>query len=80
MSRYGEVTRAQIKDKLIMRVIGWQDQLVKECLEWIRIVKGTHDPKILEAYEAGMRKGYMDCFNTLILHDLIKNGEGFKPS
>ncbi len=80
MSRYSEITREQIKDKLIMRVIGWQDQEVKDQLVWLAGVKGITDTKQLEAYEAGMRNGYMNCFNTLVLHDLIRNGEGFKPS
>jgi len=72
MTRYGEITREQIKDKLIMQVIGWQEQEAKECLEWIRIVKGVKDKGVLEAYEAGLKQGYMKCFNTLVLHNLVK--------
>lgn len=49
----------------------WKKGIVEDSMEWVKGVKNVTDPKILEAYEAGLKNGMAALIGILRLHDVI---------
>ena len=56
----------------------WQDNIVADKVGWARDVNKITDPKLLEAYEAGLRQGMTSLRAALRLHGML-NEEAVRP-
>lgn len=55
------------------QVAHWNDQQSREALDWVRCA-GVTDPKELEAYEAGLRQGFLKAYQVFTVHGFLKGG------